>query len=113
MTVGSRGDDAVRLVAAKNDAGSKICGPDRVVVDATIVAAAAVDVNAGVRAITEYTRRRDMRALRGDDGIGLNGGEQTGGETEEQGMHLTGTYYISTRYLTTSGPVRVRCRDEP
>lgn len=57
MTVGSRGDDAVRLVAGKNDAGSKkICGPEvGVVVDATFVAAAAVDVNAGVRAITEYT----------------------------------------------------------
>jgi len=83
MTVGSRGEDAVRLVAAKNDAGSKICGPKGVVVDATVVTATAVDVSAGVRAITEYTCRRDMRALRGDDGIGLKSGERNRGEIEE------------------------------
>ena len=80
MTVGSRGDDAARLVAGKNDAGSKICGPEvDVTVDAIVVAAAAVDVNAGVRAMTEYTccrDIRDMRELRGDDGIGLNSGER-------------------------------------
>ena len=88
MTVGSRGEDAVRLVAAKNDAGSKICDPERVVVDATVVAAAAaVDVNAGVRAITEYTRRRDMRALRGDDGIGLDGGERNRGGRQRSREH--------------------------
>jgi len=85
MTVGSRGDDAVRLVAAKNEAGSKICGPEvTVVVDATAVAAAAVDVNAGARVVIEYTRLRDMRALRGDDGIGLESGGRDRGESAEQ-----------------------------
>ena len=84
--MGSRGDDAVRLVAAKGNEGSKICGPEAigVIVGAAIVAAVAVDVNAGVRVITEYTRRRrDMKVLRGDDGIGLNG-ERNRGEMEEQ-----------------------------
>ena len=67
--MGSRGDDAVRLV---NDAGSKICGGIGVGVGAAVIAAVAVDVNAGVSIITEYTRRRRvMETLRGDDGIGM------------------------------------------
>lgn len=103
MTVGSRGEDAVRLVAAKNDAGSKTCGPERVVVDATVVAAAAVDVNAGVSAITEYPRWRDMWALRGDDGIGLDGGERKPGGDRRAGN----TPYGDVLYFyTLSGYVR-------
>jgi hypothetical protein len=98
MTVGSRGDDAVRLVAGKNDAGSKICGPEvDVTVDPTVVAAAAVDVKAGVRAITEYTCWRDMRASRDDDGIGLNSGERYRyrGEMEEQQIPTHGQYFYT------------------
>lgn len=104
MTVGSRGEDAVRLVAAKNDAGSKICGPKGVVVDAIVVAATAVDVNAGVRAITEYTRRRDMRALRGDDGIGLNSGERNRGRQKSSEY----TYGDVPYFYTLSDYVRAR-----
>jgi hypothetical protein len=90
--VGSRGDDAVRLVAAKNDAGSKIGGPEVGVIDATVVAPAAVDVNAGVRVITEYIRRRrDMQAPRGDDGIG---GERNRGEMKDQRIDPRGRICI-------------------
>jgi hypothetical protein len=72
--VGSRGDDAVRLVATKNDVGSKICGPEGIgiAVGVAVVAAVAVVVNEGVNVITEYTCRRDMQPLWGDDGIELD-----------------------------------------
>lgn len=115
MPVGSRGDDAVRLVETKNGVGSKICGPEAIgasVVGISVVAAVAVDVNAGVRVITEYTRRRDMQAFRGD-GIGLNGERNRGRWKSRAANAPTGTYFYTLpgcSYLPTSGPARVRCR---
>lgn len=57
--MGSRGDDAVRLVPTK---GPKICDPEGIgVVAVSVVAGVGVHDNVGVRVITECARRRDMQ----------------------------------------------------